>query len=276
MQLDMILKIVRFGKSEDTLQFSMKILDVVNSWILKFPLCSSFFSWFWTIHISVVLYGNTTKPADRDVRFLLRSKIRKIRELNTSWNCCKFNISKSWLLKFPFSTFLEISIASFIISSYIGSLSPVCGESRENFFGSWNANDTTHYGKLTLCWIWGISDYRAEGSLSSSGHIPIVDFCSVRIRLRVYRAPLATREKRTLRDRFCASKYIIYPSWRKISIEWILCYTPKIGVSATLKKVTLIVSTTRIHRHIVSSHDACTSPTHTTKPSAPPAAHGRI
>ena len=34
--------------------------------------------------------------------------------------------------------------------------------------------------------------YRAEGALSSSGHIPIVDFCSVRI-LRLYRGPLATR-----------------------------------------------------------------------------------
>ena len=35
--------------------------------------------------------------------------------------------------------------------------------------------------------------YRAEGALSSSGRIPIVDFCSVRIRLRLYPAPFVTR-----------------------------------------------------------------------------------
>ena len=74
MQLDMILKIARFGNSEGTLRFSMEILDVVNSWILKFPICSSFFSRFWTTPISIVLYWNTTKPADWDIRFLRRSK----------------------------------------------------------------------------------------------------------------------------------------------------------------------------------------------------------
>ena len=53
-------------------------------------------------------------------------------------------------------------------------------------------------------------------------------------------------------------------------------------VSAPLKKGTtqgfevLIVSTTRFHRHIVASDDTRTPPTLTTKPSAPPAVHGRI
>ena len=67
-----------------------------------------------------------------------------------------------------------------------------------------------------------------------------------------------------------------------MSTGWILWYTPKIGVSATLKCATthdfevLIVSTTHIHRHILSSHNALTPPTSRTKPSAPPAAHGRI
>ena len=36
----------RFGKSEATLRIRMEILDVVNSWILKIPLFSSFFSRF--------------------------------------------------------------------------------------------------------------------------------------------------------------------------------------------------------------------------------------
>ena len=35
--------------------------------------------------------------------------------------------------------------------------------------------------------------FRAEGALSSSCYIPIVDFCSVRILRRLYRAPLVTR-----------------------------------------------------------------------------------
>ena len=89
-------------------------------------------------------------------------------------------------------------------------------------------------------------------------------------------------KKKTLRDRIWASKYIIYPSWTKISTEWILWARPKIEVSATLKCATthdfevLIVSTTCIHRHIAPSHDARVPPTRTTKPSAPPAVHGRI
>ena len=40
----------------------------------------------------------------------------------------------------------------------------------------------------SLVWV-----YRAEGALSSSGRIPIVDFCSVQIRPRLYRAPWGTR-----------------------------------------------------------------------------------
>ena len=77
-------------------------------------------------------------------------------------------------------------------------------------------------------------------------------------------------------------KIYCYIPLEKKSIEWILFYTPKIGVSATLKCATthdfevLIVSTTRIHRHIIPSHDARTPPTRTTKPSAPPAVQGRI
>ena len=123
---------------------------------------------------------------------------------------------------------------------------------------------------------------RAEGALSSSGHIPIINFCSVRI-LPLYRAPLATLLKKKYSEigsQLPDTPYI--PLEKQYSLSGFFGVAQKSWYQRpwnVLQRTILMFCSSaqpRSHRYTISHWIVLDAPTLTTEPEAPAAVHGRI